>query len=97
MIIRYEFNTEFLGSNDEYCEEYWETEPYEYEPSLEEEMEVAVESIMQDMKCNEEMATEIMKKVLWDYDLLDEYLEANEDFAKDYLEYRARKKFYSEE
>lgn len=96
MIIRYEFNTKFLGSNEEHCEEYWETEPYEYEPSLEEEIEVAVKLIMQDMKCNEELATEIMKKVLWDYDLLDEYLEANEDFAKDYFEYRAKKKFYSE-
>lgn len=94
MKLKYEFKTRLLGEDLERGEEYWDTETYEYEPDAEDLKKVATLMVMEDAECDRTMADKFVVGVLWNYDLLDAYLEYDIDYVKDYFKERAEEKFW---
>lgn len=92
MIIDYEFSTDFLGHNEEYNEDYFDTQDYVFEIGSEQEREVAIEMIKVETNFNNEMAEKVFD-FLDNNGLLDEYLQGGEDFIKDYFRNEAEQQF----
>ena len=90
MIIKYDFDTDFLGHDEEYNEDYFSSTDYEFELSIDDMEEVAIDMVMCDTDCDKETAKKFVNNILWNYDLLEKYLEAGEDYVRDYFEEQAR-------
>lgn len=93
MVIKYDFDTDYLGYNETYNEDYFGSSEFEFEIDIEDMKNVATQMVRDDVGCDKETARKFVDNVLWNYDLLEEYLEANEDFVKEYFEERAIKEF----
>ena len=93
MIINYEFNGKLIGRDEEYNEEYYETIDYNYELSAEDMTKIATKMIMEDAECDKQTADKFVVSVLWQYDFMEEYLEKNIDYVKEYFSDKAEREF----
>lgn len=96
MVLDYLFKTNFIGRDEERNEEYYNEVRYEYEIDANQEEEIAIEMIMQDIGCDKELARKIVENVLYNNDILDDYLKANKDYVKEHFEDDAQKEFYED-
>ena len=94
MVIKYNFDTELLEEDLERGEEYWASQDYGFEIDLEDEKKVATAILVEEQGFNKKTAQKVVEDVLWNYDLLDKFLDKEEDFVKDYFEERAKKEFW---
>ena len=94
MIIKYEFETKLLDEDLERGEEYWATQEYEFEIDVDDEKKVATQILMEEQGFDKETAKKIVENVIWNYDLLDNFLESNRDFVECYFEDKAQKEFW---
>lgn len=96
MVLEYEFETSYIGYSEKTDEDYYNTETFEYETDQVDDERVAVRMVMLDMGCDQETAKKFVEKVLVEYGLLEQYLESDIDFVKDYFKSKAESLFYAE-
>ena len=95
MIIEYEFKLYPIGYDAKHDEEYYETETFEYELTFDDMFNVARQMVMTDTGLSPENATKVVQNILWECDLLEQYLETDVDYVKEKLKTKVTNIFWS--
>ena len=89
MVLSYEFETSYSGYSEAIDEDFWETISYELEIDTDDKKKVATKMVMEDVGCDKEMAKRIVEDLLWQNDMLEDYLQKDIEYVTNFFENRA--------